>query len=45
MDSDKNHETIRQLIIAKIARLKSLNRTEVGAESDYDTLTNRTSHW
>lgn len=41
MDSDKNHETIRQLIIAKIARLKSLNRTEIlpqerkGAELDY----------
>ncbi|KAG8583143.1 hypothetical protein GDO81_008297 [Engystomops pustulosus] len=41
MDSDKNPETIRQLIIAKIARLKVLNKTEIlpqerkGAELDY----------
>ncbi|XP_040285240.1 tubulin-specific chaperone E [Bufo bufo] len=41
MDSDKNPETIRQLVIAKIARLKNLNRTEIlpqerkGAELDY----------
>ncbi|XP_075059418.1 tubulin-specific chaperone E isoform X2 [Mixophyes fleayi] len=41
MDSEKNPETVRQLIIAKIARLKNLNRTEIlaqerkGAELDY----------
>ncbi|KAM3931184.1 tubulin-specific chaperone E isoform 1-T3 [Leptodactylus fuscus] len=41
MVSDKNPETVRQLIIAKIARLKILNRTEIlpqerkGAELDY----------
>ncbi|XP_075718642.1 tubulin-specific chaperone E isoform X2 [Rhinoderma darwinii] len=41
MDSDKNPATIRQLVIAKIARLKILNRTEIipqerkGAELDY----------
>ncbi|XP_069810559.1 tubulin-specific chaperone E isoform X2 [Dendropsophus ebraccatus] len=41
MSSDKNPETIRQLIIAKIARLKILNRTKIlpqerkGAELDY----------
>ncbi|KAG9463380.1 hypothetical protein GDO78_021880, partial [Eleutherodactylus coqui] len=28
MDSDKNSETIRQLVIAKISRLKVLNRIE-----------------
>ncbi|XP_066452109.1 tubulin-specific chaperone E isoform X2 [Eleutherodactylus coqui] len=41
MDSDKNSETIRQLVIAKISRLKVLNRIEIlpqerkGAELDY----------
>ncbi|XP_077145250.1 tubulin-specific chaperone E isoform X1 [Ranitomeya variabilis] len=41
MDSDKNPETIRQLIIAKISSLTFLNRTEIlpqerkGAELDY----------
>ncbi|XP_063773632.1 tubulin-specific chaperone E [Pseudophryne corroboree] len=41
MDSEKNPETVRQLIIAKIARLKVLNKTEIllkereGAELDY----------
>ncbi|XP_044130919.1 tubulin-specific chaperone E [Bufo gargarizans] len=41
MDSDKNPETVRQLVIAKIARLTVLNRTEIipqerkGAELDY----------
>ncbi|KAM9316716.1 tubulin-specific chaperone E [Gastrophryne carolinensis] len=41
MDSEKNPETVRQLIIAKIAKLKYLNKTEIlpeerkGAELDY----------
>ncbi|KAM4772644.1 tubulin-specific chaperone E [Rhinophrynus dorsalis] len=41
MDLEKNPETIRQLVIAKIANLKVLNKTEIlpqerkGAELDY----------
>ncbi|MEE6475226.1 hypothetical protein FKM82_010659 [Ascaphus truei] len=41
MESEKNPETVRQLIIAKIAKLKVLSRTEIllserkGAELDY----------
>ncbi|XP_053317167.1 tubulin-specific chaperone E [Spea bombifrons] len=41
MESEKNPETVRQLIIAKLANLKVLNRTEIlnnerrGAELDY----------
>ncbi|XP_018426854.1 PREDICTED: tubulin-specific chaperone E [Nanorana parkeri] len=41
MESEKNPETVRQLIIAKIANLKYLNKTEIlqkerrGAELDY----------
>ncbi|XP_072265304.1 tubulin-specific chaperone E [Pyxicephalus adspersus] len=41
MESEKNPETVRQLIIAKIASLKYLNKTEIlpeerrGAELDY----------
>ncbi|KAM4692907.1 tubulin-specific chaperone E isoform 1-T3 [Discoglossus pictus] len=41
MDQEKNPETVRQLVIAKVAKLKVLNRTEIlpqerkGAELDY----------